>query len=298
MANPSPYMLPLEILCCIIDHTNDEFTLSSWSGTCWKLHTAVLCRRRSEFRVDPFLLNFPILTLPALGIHLTNFRRPNNRYPRIDPLVRFLKLDFGSILPPDLNVIVYKRPAFEHMVDALGAHLPKWPSLRQLIHSGVLYQEFLEEIVMNVCRLKSLTMRNLRKDCGQPRGHERSREAHIFNILSQPMSIHSLDFTSLGRLRGLRNLRISALLPGEGEGLGAALKHLFDLKVLNLVVAPADHPYFRKAGQAPGWSPFDDLFMAIYPDVLRSGHHAFGGEPAYGFPSSLQVLELVDDTST
>ena len=97
---------------------------------------------------------------------------------------------------------------------------------------------------------------------------------------------------------GLRILQFSALLPGECKGLGAALKRLFDLKVLKLMVAAPHNPYFPEAGQAPGLSPSDELFLAIYPDVLQSGNHAFGGEPLYGFPSSLQVLDIVDDTST
>ena len=216
----------------------------------------------------------------------------------MDPLVRILKLDFGSISPPDVKVINYKHPAFKHMVNALGAHLPKWPSLRQIIHSGVLYQEFFEEIIKKVCRLGSLTIRYKSKNCRHSRGHEHNRDAHISHLLSRPMGVHSLDFTSLGLLRGLRILQIFALLPGEGKGLGTMLKCLCDLKVLKPMVAYAHHPHYQNGGQALQLSPLDDLFMAIYPDVLQNGHHAFGGEPTYEFPTSLEVLEIVDDTST
>ena len=82
----------------------------------------------------------------------------------MDPLVRGLKLDLGPTSPGDVNAISYTSPMFGFMVNMLCTHLTKWPLLRQIIHSGVLYQEFLKEIVVKVyrqtCRLESITLRD------------------------------------------------------------------------------------------------------------------------------------------
>ncbi|MCJ1390967.1 hypothetical protein MMC18_003828 [Xylographa bjoerkii] len=277
--------LPIDLLYELIKHTTDALMLVSWSRVD-RLCRAVVDRRlNSQYFINEAVLrNFT--TIEDQVRHRQILQDISQLY-RFEPRYyksAFLSFRFG--LDPfwgeDLLVS-------EDIESSLSKTLPRLTSLERITHLGVLYQEFLAQVV-NVGKLKVLSLRK--------EDHLRLCASAKNALDVRPNSDLALDFTVIEKLAGLRTLNIRELLPGEGHGLGIAIRKLYKLSELSVHVFSLGHPFHRLGNRTSRISPLDALIEAIYPCPTTFALCAPEYGNASGFPISLQELAFVDNYST
>ena len=264
----------------ILHMTTDIGTLYSWRQTCRYLNQAANRELYERYIIDEAMLRHNLEFSP-----LHTFLNPENSSNPKAPLVKTLRLDwrFG-----DKGRFSHPPIFSDHLVQALEMAVPAMSSLECIDHSGTIYQESLEPLLV----AKSLQVLGLRT------GEFRDRCVTWWNsrrgraLIAKPADELKLNLSVLQKLARLRYLAIENLLPGEGRGLGLALKELHHLRDLEVMAAELKHAYYTVNPHKRGFSPIDELLQEVFPEDTESGFQ--NTEELSGFPRTLKALHIMD----
>ena len=275
--------LPAEILCCIIDQTDDQKTLQSWMRTCKSLRKIVGSRIWSEIHFSGGSFRWP----RGRGSYVWLKHDPRE-LPLEGDHVKTLSLFCYYARPPSVDGKMAHMVVSERIAQTIDDGFRHLSLPRAILQTGVLWQDFIDRIVRK-SRLRTLKIRG-----------GTFPPTKIIPILDySPLQVRHaaglrLKFEGLGMVPSLRCLWICCLLPGEGHGLATAVKRLSNLELLRIQVATKHYPFYLGPDEVPEVSPLDEFFKYMYPCPRRTGHHGFESGPTYGFPTSLRKLGLVD----
>ena len=221
---------------------------------------------------------------------LVTFLNPLDGFQSKAPYVKTLCLDWALRYQrePDDSYVFD-----EDLVQASEIAIPAMPALKSIEHSGIIYQESLQQLLKaKVLQFLYLRLGNSLEECATWNDAPGEQVA-----VAKPSSALKLNLSILGNLAGLRCLTIEKLLPGEGHGLGLALKELHHLENFKVVAARLTHFYYIDNPGERGFSPVDGLLLTVFPD---NNSWALSGEPPLpsGFPKTLKNLSIIDRHST
>ncbi|MCJ1291037.1 hypothetical protein MMC34_002579 [Xylographa carneopallida] len=272
--------LPWELILIIIRDTSDVQTLRQWRQTCQFVKRVVNVQLYEKYTISEIMLIQNNETSD-----LTTFVNPRMSFQPKAIFVKCLYLDWGlgyQREPGDNYVFD------EDLVYALEMAIPAMPALTSIGHSGIIYQESLQQLM----KAKSLQVLLLRDGKSLEECATWNDDLGERVLMARPSSNLKLDLSILSNLAGLRHLSIDNLLPGEGTGLGLAVKELHHLKNLKVMAARLKHFYYKESPAERGLTPLDDFFEAVFPDP-----YAWASRNTVlvsGFPKSLKNLSIID----
>ena len=277
--------LPAEIVCQIIERTDDTLTLNNWCAATAStlLLNRVALRTRwasAEVTQDDFICpidGFGASLLQSSGslIYKTVYVDDSLPKPLPASYIRQLILNFYFRKPDQVvdqngyQTHVYEQfPTSEALQMSLAMLLPHCISLEEIYHEGVLHQENLDEVT----KLAQTPLRSLRLRMRPPLYHCRWLSPHPpYGILRDGRDeryIHidfdhySLRWQNLSLLKGLRRLDVCRVWHGEGASLAKAIAELHQLEILAVVAA---FPTLGEMSDVVEGSALNEFLTHLFP---------------------------------
>ena len=298
--------LPNELLCKVIQWTEDTATLQNWCDATISnriLHQVSLEARWSKVTISQndyatlFCDNSnqqQWAARPASGLVETIIStfpgKDKSLHKCLASYIKYLILDFRFHKPasgeniPGLEGCHYSNivplPFFQDLVSTICPLLADLPQTSEIHHNGILLQSHLDQIVMGgIPVLKGLTLRWTRYgDLSYGTSYESA-----WNELE-------LDWSNISQLMSLRTLRVQNLLMNEGASLGNAVKQMPWLEHLLVSAASTSHFALSASSRRRRISPLSSFLAMVFPSQPRDDQKY----PEAMLPSQLKSLALID----